>query len=173
LSAFNNTSQELYDKQTPQIDSDGDGIPNEDPDDGDLVADLYAGFQGITGAIRPIVSKVSVKPRNVLNGQTSAIIEAEQVFGPNEIDKVWAVIYPPGFSPDDLFSAVINIPTIELVKNGSKYEGRYNDFIDQGTYTITVIALDIAGFRSDPNTILAHQRSITVVPIFDLLLFNE
>jgi len=173
LSAYNTTTLDLYDNQAPQIDSDGDGIPNEDPDDGDLVADLYVGFQGITGAIRPIVNKVSVKPRNVLNGQTSAIIEAEQVFGPNEIDKVWAVIYPPGFSPNDIFSAVINIPTIELVKNGSKYEGTYNDFGDQGTYTITVIALDVSGYRSDPNTILAHQRLIAVVPIFNLLLLKD
>jgi hypothetical protein len=181
LTAFNKSTDDLnvylQEPQHPQLDADGDGIPNEDPEDGDLVAGLYIGFQGLTAALRPHVGFASllggVETSTNLHGSTSATIVAEYIVSGDDIDHVWATIYPPGFTPDDPNSPIVDLPTIELLKNGDRYEGTYSNFRRSGIYTITVCAEDVSGLVSDPKTFTVRQELISLAPILNLLLLSD
>jgi hypothetical protein len=177
LTAFNKSTDDLnvclQNPQHPQLDANGNGIPNEDPDDGDLVAGLYIGFQGVTAALRPHVGSVSLSEGADLHGSRSATIIAEYVVSADDIAHIWATIYPPGFTPDDPNYPIIDLPTIELLKNGDRYEGTYSNFRRSGIYTITVCAEDISGLVSDPKTITVRQERVSLAPILNLLLLSD
>jgi hypothetical protein len=94
-----------------------------------------------------------------LQGETSATIWAEDVTTTGTIDKVWAVITPPGSSLGSSAEPVTDSPTVTLSPAGNgRYEGTYNDFSTYGTCQIAVYAMDMDGNVSLPKETKVHQE---------------
>jgi hypothetical protein len=95
-----------------------------------------------------------------LYGETSATIWAENVTTTGTIDKVWAVITPPGEAENPPGVPVTDLPSMDLVYNGGagRYEGTYNDLSIYGTYEIVVYAMDTEGAISVPKTTRVTQE---------------
>ncbi|MCP4353987.1 MAG: hypothetical protein GY795_51735 [Desulfobacterales bacterium] len=152
--AINSLSKTSQDK-TPQLDDTGNGISNEKTD-GQLSMNYTIGMGIGLADNDPIIGTVS--SQEDLNGKTSATIWVKDVTAiAGTVQKVWAVITPPGIYnlPDapnapDLPTFLLNYGT-----NG-RYEGTYNDFFHNfGTYQVTVYAMD-----TDSNISVASETSL-------------
>jgi len=150
--------------QNPQIDDNGNGIGNE-KNDGDLARNKYIGKGFATAGDIPTISTISLDQR--LSGQTSATITVE-VVSTEKITKVWGVVY----SPDSVHTPdipITNLPSFDLTWNEQtgKYEGIYSGFTIEGTYTVTVYAMNESTVISLPKTtkveqVLSNQYTLTV-----------
>jgi len=152
--AFVNAKNAMYycGGQSPQLDDNSNGIGNE-KQDGLLSREYSIGVGIMLAGDDPVIGLVS--PGQTLYGSTSAIIWAEDVTTTGAIDKVWAVITPP----DALNNPVSDIPTVELVDDGSgHYEGTYNDFSTYGNYNIAIYAMDMDGNVSLPIDTYVYQE---------------
>ena len=134
--------------QTPLLDDNGNGIGNE-KQDGQVARNYTLGVGIMLAGDDPVIGSVS--PGQTLYGTHSAVIWAENITTTGTIDKVWAVISPPG-NPNS------EPPSIELIYNASfgRYEGTYNDFSLYGTYNIAIYAMD-----SDRNVSLPLTTTVT------------
>jgi hypothetical protein len=142
--------------QTANIDDNGNGIANE-KGDGLLASNYTIGFGIILAGDDPLIGSIS--PEQTLQGETSATIWVEQVTTTGTIDKVWALITPPGYSPGSPSDPVTDSPTVTLTPVGNgRYEGIYNDFSTFGIYNVAVSATDIDGNISVPMTTKVHQQ---------------
>jgi sugar lactone lactonase YvrE len=143
-------------KQTANIDDNGNGIANE-KGDGLLASNYTIGFGIILAGDDPLIGSIS--PEQTLHGETSATIWVEQVTTTGTIDKVWALITPPGPSPGSPSDPVTDSPTVTLTPVGNgRYEGTYNDFSTFGIYNVAVSASDIDGNISVPMTTKVLQQ---------------
>jgi streptogramin lyase len=142
--------------QTPRIDDNGNGVGNEKAD-GQLAKNYTIGFGIMLAGDDPVIGSVS--PEKTLNVGTSATIWVEDVTTTGTIDKVWAVITPPGSSVGSSAEPVTDSPTVTLspADNG-RYEGIYNDFSTYGTCQIAVYAMDMDGNVSLPKETKVHQE---------------
>jgi len=143
----------LTDNQVPQIDGNGNGIPNEKVD-GYLPRSYTLGVGIMLAGDDPLIGSVS--PGQTLSGDTSATIWAE-VTTTGAISRVWAVITPPNHQQTD--RAVIDLPSIDLVYNNvsGRHEGTYESFGEYGSYHIVVYASDAEGNISLPLTTAVAQ----------------
>jgi sugar lactone lactonase YvrE len=134
--------------QTSQIEANGNGVGNEDEDK--LIAeDLKIGNETLSAGDIPVIGSVS--PEQTLEGETSALIYAEDVIDANGISRVWSVITPPGYSPGSLDSPVTDLPVLDLGSVGDNcYEGTYDGFTEEGSYSIAIYASDGYGVISFP-----------------------
>jgi len=151
--------------QNPEIDDNGNGIGNE-KNDGDLARNKYIGKGFATAGDIPLISTIS--PDQRLSGQTSATITVE-IVSTGRITKVWGVVYSP-----DLINTpgnpITDLPSFDLKcidQEKKKYEGTYNGFTVEGTYTVTVYAMNEAMIISLPRTteveqLLSTQYTLTV-----------
>lgn len=157
-SAFNfadATMQAIYERQHPQLEGDGDGIPNE-PEDHAAAAGLYLGMSGTGGVERPVIGQVLAPAE--LESTTSASITAWDIQGPDPVAETWAVIRPPETGVSEIGSPVLWLPTVPLDPVGEGvYRGEYGAFNAAGAYQVAVYARDAAGRTSAPV-----QRTITV-----------
>ena len=85
----------------------------------------------------PIIGQVS--PPQTLTTETSATIYASDITCSGGIERVWAVIWRPNYEPSP-DSPGLNLPKIELVYNGTRYEGVYDNCTTDGTYQVAVYA---------------------------------
>jgi sugar lactone lactonase YvrE len=146
--------------QIPALDDNGNGIFNE-KSDGRLAKDHTIGSGVVLEMNIPVIGSVS--PYQILNGETSAAISAENVTATGTIDKVLAVIVPPGGMP----SGTTELPTIELLPAGDgRYEGIYQDFTRKGIYRISVYATETDGDISQPKVTEIEQTVGTEEPAF-------
>jgi DNA-binding beta-propeller fold protein YncE len=150
--------------QEPLVDANGNGVGNEKLNQ-ELARDYTIG-NGIklAGGTAPFVDEVS--PDQVLNGETSATIWAEDVVTTGRVSRVWAVIKPPtvqACSPD---IPVTSLPTLELRKSeeDGRYEGTYKAFSVTGAHTVAVYASDDDGLVSLPTETVVHQTRGTPLP---------
>ncbi|MEW6599796.1 MAG: MopE-related protein [Nitrospirota bacterium] len=129
-------------KQYAVLDDNGNGTGNETGDG--AIAKGYTIGVGIQLAGNdPLLG--SVVADQVLNGTTSATIRVDSVTTTGAIEKVWAVITPPGHS-EGLPESVTTLPELLLSKmEGSRYDGSYSDFSLFGLYHIAVYAMDVDG----------------------------
>lgn len=134
--------------QTPFIDDNGNGIGNQ-KEDGNMARNYTIGVGIMLAGDDPIIGSVS-SPQT-LNGETTAIILANNVTTTGTIDEVFAVITPPNSQSRGPVSPITELPTIKLWNTGSRYEGTYNAFCTTGTYQIAVYALDDNGNLSLPQ----------------------
>ena len=134
------------DRQSPQIEGNGNGTANE-KEDTTLAALIKVGNEDASAGDLPSIGSVS-DPQTLTTG-TSAGIWAKDVIDADGISRVWAVITPPGYtgSPDD---PVIDLPTLDLSPNSGHYQGTYDSFSTPGTYNIAIFAEDTEGYRSLP-----------------------
>jgi len=93
-----------------------------------------------------------VSPEQTVDGETSAMIYAENVIDADGISRVWAVITPPGYSSGSPDNPVTDLPFINLRPAGNdRYEGIYHNFTSGGTYHIAIFAFDRGGAISLPR----------------------
>ena len=163
--------------QSPQMDDNGNGIGNEKPD-GIMARNHTIGVGIMLAGDDPLIGSVSSD--QTLNGETSAIIWAEDVTTTGIIDKVWAVITPPGFGGGDPSYPITDLPTVEFSPvGGDRYEGSYDNFIYNGTYEISIQAMDAEGNISMPKgtRVLQEQGAsadiINLTPGWNLISLNK
>jgi nucleotide-binding universal stress UspA family protein len=132
-------------RQSPQIDDNLNGLPNEKDIDGLLAAETYLGSAFVTGADAPVIGAV-IEPTVLAAPGLPVTLWASEVAGMYPITHVWCVVTPPGFSAND------DLPALPLVWNVSscRYEAVSADFTQPGSYGLTFFAEDSAGELSDP-----------------------
>jgi streptogramin lyase len=142
-------------KQTAVIDDNGNGIGNETGDG--IIARSYSIGVGIQLAgNEPLIG--SVVADQILYDSTSSTLWADGVTTTGAIDKVWAVITPPGYDTGPLDQAVSALPELILSNAGNnRYEGTYNGFSTFGLYHITIYAMDINGNMSTVQETTVHR----------------
>jgi DNA-binding beta-propeller fold protein YncE len=134
--------------QSALLDDNGNGIGNEAGLDGRLAHTYTIGFGIQLFGDAPVIEAIA--PEITLTGQNSAKVWVENVTSTGTIEKVWAVITPPGFTPDD------DLPVVTLSPTGNgRYEGAYSNFVRFGLYRVAVYA-------KDANGSLALQKETTV-----------
>jgi len=134
--------------QDPQMDDNGNGIGNE-KSDGSLSRDYRVGTGIMLAGDDPFIG--TVMPGQTLSGTASAMVWADEVTTTGTIDRVWAVIDPPGYL-NDLLGQPVPIPDIvEMTRNANgRYEGVYQNFTTYGTYKIFIFARDTENNMSAP-----------------------
>lgn len=148
-----------YTGQTPLLDDTGNGIGNED-EDGTLSQQIYIGNGVISAGDIPVIGSAS--PDTNLNGETTFVFYADNVIDSNAIEKVWAIVTPPDFSPADPDSPVLSVPTVEMnAISGNRYEGIYKNFEPTGTYNVAIYARDSEGNISLPKRLTVTQKTST------------
>lgn len=143
--------QDMMEKyQTALIDANGNGIGNE-KEDKLLANGIRIGRGYVPASDMPVIADVS-EPQE-LNGETSAVIQANGVIDSDGIQSVWMVITPPGFNPGSPDTPITDLPTVELTDDNADgtYEATYDGFDRKGTYQITVYAADTLDTFSLPR----------------------
>ncbi|MEM7533010.1 MAG: fibronectin type III domain-containing protein [Chloroflexota bacterium] len=147
----------LFDFQSPWIDADGDGIPNE-IDDANIAAQrgfAYAGTLstgGGDGLWPPYI--VNAQPPVEVNERRGTI--TAEVRDDRNVQTVWAVIYPPDYTHNSGGQELIaeSLDTILLHRQGDdNFEGSYPGFDQLGTYRIVIHAQDADGLEARPVTV--------------------
>ncbi len=147
----------LCDNQTPQLDDNGNGIPNEQGKDGRFARNYFIGDGIMWADDEPVIGNVS--PEQNLNGEMSALIWAKDITTTGTVAKVWSVITVPAEEHEPDGCCITEMPTIDLLLNPEtgRYEGTYNDFITDGKYLITIYAKDTNENVSMPANTKIYQ----------------
>ncbi len=114
-----------------------------------LAHDTYLGNGTELPGERPSVGSVTAQWDADANG---AKIQATAVTDNDRIQRVWAVIYPPGFRPEAPGNAVSQLPSVELWPNAdaTRWENTFSGLGTEGIYQVAVYARDEAGNLSEP-----------------------
>lgn len=170
--------------QTALLEASGDIDPNQ-TEDRTAVNDMVIGRGYIPASDVPYISFVSES--QTLSGESTANLWAKGIIDANGIQRVWAVIRFPEYSPDSLDTPIVELPTIDLTDADGDhvYEGAFNDFSREGTYSITIYAVDDGAITSLPRQtaitqthgIKAQPKLILTIPDIctegDGVLFNK
>jgi hypothetical protein len=134
-------------QQTPQLDANGNGIPNEKGDDitgSKILIDITSGDD------IPYIGKVSAN--QLLVNKNQAHISAEDVTDSNGIQRVWTVINPPDYISSNPDNPILDLPILDLnYVEKNRYESIYTEFTHPGNYQITIFAMDHNGTISLPR----------------------
>lgn len=154
-------------QNAPCLDDTGDGLYTPGVD-GRFAAATMLGRGVRIAADPPIILEVS--PAQVL-GQgkaadaTSAEIWANPITSTAPIDKVLAVVFPPGFDPRDCGASNPGGELLTMIQEGSgPFTVTYGGFVERGTYQVLVYAEDEAGEVSAPVRTSVEQQSEMVTP---------
>lgn len=132
--------------QEPLLDDNGDGVANEN--DGTVAQGRY--ITRFFSSIRPQITSVDVTQQGA-NG----ILAANVVEGAEEVDIVWAAVYPPSFVEPEDVTINLNVPTVRLAEDPNtpgKYTFNYiNGFTEEGDYRIVFYAQDRLGINAVPR----------------------
>jgi len=141
--------------QSPCLEANGDGNVNE-YEDYVSAREFTIGY-GIMRA-QDTVTIASVMPPKELEGESHATIWAKKVISTGEIEKVWAIVVPPGFHQEDN-TVIDQFPQIDLQYQSEtdRYEGVYSDFDQFGQYRIAIYAKSKNGMTSIPAETLIIQ----------------
>ena len=150
-------------KQKALLEANWNDVPNEKSDQ--LLARNFEFGRGIIKASdAPFIADVSQDLE--LNGERSAILKAYNVIGATPVSRVFAVINTPDEVEGGLDVPVVEYLEIDLVDfdGDGTYEGRYDNFDIQGSYTFAFFAENEQGVLSiptedNPNTTLVLQKS--------------
>lgn len=137
----------MLELQTAQVDSNGNGIPNEKADK-ELAHNLVIGRGFIPASDKPFISAVS-GPKTI-QGTTKATISASGIIDATGISRVWGVISHPALISGSKDIPVLEAPEIELTDpdGDNTWVGSYDGFTLNGVYTISVYAQNKNGFYS-------------------------
>ncbi|MEM7124923.1 MAG: hypothetical protein AAF702_01265 [Chloroflexota bacterium] len=152
--------------QQPQLDGNGNGIPNE-PADEEIAAQRGFSFSGSFPPDEWAPYVQSVNPVEIENGQ--AVIRA-RVLDDEQVERVWAVIYPPSYEPITEGDAMINelsvLPTIVLQSQGNnEYAATYTGFNEPGIYTIVIHSEDDSDLAGRAFTLQVDNGSQVLLPL--------
>jgi hypothetical protein len=144
--AFFYARNQIPPNQTPLLDANGNGKGNE-PEDESIAKTrkIRRGYKPQTDV--PYIFDVSAP--QIIHNETSVTLRAGVSYfkGGSAIQRVWAIISPPGFLPDFPNTPITNLPSIELSDpdNDGIYEGVYDNFTKNGIYSITICATNTHG----------------------------
>jgi len=131
-----------YPSQTPWLDDNGNGIPNE-VEDGQLAAQRGFAYAGTFTDI-PWPPQVVWSAFDRDNGLIQAQIQLQAVGGVTA-KKVWAKIYPPSYVPTTSSEELVveNLDVVELTgADGSGIYSNTYEFVESGQYRVVVYARD-------------------------------
>lgn len=147
--------------QSPQLDDNGNGIPNEKEDG--LEARSYAIGNGILFAgDEPLIGSI-VEEQTLTGGGAAATIWAGDVTTTGTIGSVWAVITPPA----EWREASVLIPLDPPLSPDGHYQSTYDDFSRHGVYRVSVFAEDMNGNVSLPANTTVTQTVLTGPDAFE------
>ncbi len=127
--------------QTPLLEADGDGVPNQ-AGDFQAVQNRYVGNGTVLNSAVPVIDAVT--PAQNLTDTSTAALWAEGVTDEEGIARVWAIIRPPDYMPPASGNPVQSLPQVELWPTATegRYEGTFDQFTSQGIYHIAIYARD-------------------------------
>jgi hypothetical protein len=143
------TVRQAHPDQTPWLDDDGDGVPN-DPGDGQVAAQRGFAYAGtLTGEDwPPYIAQATVN-------RTTGTIQAQVlVHNSKTVSEVWALIYPPSYKPPGPGEDMIidDVPRVVLpgpdAYNGF---GATYTFTEPQTYRVVIYAIDDTGKAARPR----------------------
>jgi len=118
-----------------------------------IASKTYIGNATTVHGDAPVI--VSVSAEQSITDTSSASISAYSITDSGEINRVWAVIWPPDYQPDTSKDPLNNLPTEDLFLDNSErnniYKGTYRNLYSEGIYNIVVFALDNQGNTSIPK----------------------
>lgn len=128
--------------QTPEVDGNGNGIPNESEDD-DFLASLQLLFEALSTNQPPELGAAG-EPQLIGPNDTVAELTLARVLDDEGIvSLVRGVVTPPGFSAAPGQEGITQLPTVDLFSgDDNTYRGSFSQFEEPGTYTIDFYALD-------------------------------
>ncbi len=128
--------------EAPQVDGNGNGIPNE-PGDASGLADLELLFES-SSENRPPKLGVLNDPQIIAFDDPTVEFTLDGVFDDEGIvSLVRGVITPPGLGGAVGQEAVTELPTVDLfIGENNEFRGSSSLFTQPGTYTIDIYALD-------------------------------
>jgi hypothetical protein len=132
--------------QTPWIDVNGNGIPNEPEDH---INEETGGIVPSEEQWPPYIASAGLA-REIQQGSGEI---AASVSDDSGVQFVWATIYAPSYTPPPATEAMAHssVPTIVLLKQSAgQYNGLYTNFNEAGTYRVVVHAMDNDGLDAQP-----------------------
>ena len=145
--------------QTPWLDDDGDGQPNE-VEDGLLAAKRTFACTQLPPAPLwpPDLVEAAVGPISQGQGQIRLTVTDDIA-----VNRAWAVIYPPSYEvplPGEEM-VVPPLPPFALYNQGEDmWSGVYTQFIEAGLYRIVLYAEDSDGLQGRPQELSFEVRTI-------------
>ena len=157
-------ANQAHPRQNAWLDGDGDGIPNE-PADEAVAAQRGFGIPGTLGEAWPPYIAAASPPAQVTGGR--GVLRAT-VLDDTRVRRVWAVIYPPDYTPppssDELVTEVM--PTIVLQPGADNvYAAEYTGFDQQGAYRVVIYAEDEDGLPAQPVPVIVNSGSRALLPL--------
>ncbi len=133
---------ESFIDQTPQVDANGNGIANEQADL-DAIAGQIIGSDILLQGDAPDIQALT-GPQVVDSGNTATL--SATVLDPDGVQRVWAILRPPGFVPASPDNPIEDLPTLEFAPTGNdQFSVTASQFSVPGTYNIAVYATDNLG----------------------------
>jgi hypothetical protein len=156
--------QEAHPDQTPWLDDDGDGVPNEG-EDGQEAARRGFAYAGTLGdAWPPYVAWAEIG--EIQHG--TGVITAE-VRDDTGVSEVWAVVYPPSYQPPQpgeteelVLESLTTVPLSDGDGDGV-YSALYDGFDETGAYRVVVHAVDGEGLMGRPKGAEVHRLYLPLV----------
>jgi len=149
--------------QTPWLDSNGDGIPNE-PEDVEQAAQRAFACGGAPDAEQwpPHIAQVEVKKVDVDfgTGEIWAKVQDDQA-----VQQVWAVVYEPSYEPPEVANELAPPPLLKLrldPQGEGWYGGLYPVFKETGAYRVVIYAEDNEGLLGRPQAVLVPAGGVEV-----------
>ncbi|MCB0115436.1 MAG: fibronectin type III domain-containing protein [Caldilineaceae bacterium] len=134
--------------QTPLLDDNGDGAYTVG--DGELAQQRT--ITNFFGSMRPEIESTDVQ----ISGDDGTL-SATVIEGAEEVELVWAVVFPPGFSEPTNVTLNLEVPVVRLepVPNQpGQFSVPYtNGFTETGDYNIIFYAQDRLGINATPKTV--------------------
>ena len=149
-------AQEAHPDQTPWLDDDGDGIPNEG-EDGQEAARRGFAYAGTLGENWPPY----VASAGIGESQAATRVITAEVRDDGDVSHVWAMIYPPSYRPPASGEELVQetVPTVTLSYAGDGiYSSEYAGFTEAGPYRVVVYAEDAEGLAARPKAVGAQHR---------------
>jgi hypothetical protein len=143
-------------RQIPQIDDNGNGVPDQKDIDGVVAASRYLGAAFVTGGEPPLIGDV-ISNATIVSGAPLRLWVTD-ILDVAGISNVWCVITPPDYHGSG------ELPRANLTWNvsTSRYEAVCTNFTLLGTYVCTFFAQDNDGVLSSPV-----QCEVTVTDTYE------
>jgi hypothetical protein len=151
--------------QEPWLDANGNSVPNETADFA-IAAQRGFAYAGTLdqGAWPPYIAAAQ-GPGAIVNRRGS--IQAE-VRDNRAVDSVWAVVYPPSYTPpvggQELVADKLDILYLQAAGN-NRYTGSYPGFAELGVYRLVIHADDADGLTAAPVVIEVNTASQVFLPL--------
>jgi len=133
--------------QTPWLDDNGNGIPNEVHEGQEAALRGFAYPGTLSGAQWPPYIVRALSPTTITQGQGTIYAEVRD---DEYVKRVWAAVYPPSYRPPETGAELVyESPfTLTLSTQGDNwYTATYTDFTETGEYRLVIFAED-GGDRS-------------------------